>query len=297
MPTNPIIKLLETEEAALQTPGHFWAGHNIKHCYCMLITGRCGSTLVTNLIKSLNIFGNPDEFFTEDFIPYAVSEFGTNRFSQLLPYVIAKYSAGAAFGFQIDPLRLERMKPYWDIVQSLQDSSISLVVMKRYDLLSQAYSYLVSKKSGLWHLYPGSNLIGGASSDQFIENLSTTELDGLVLDLFSEVYLILQNEMSIDAIIRKSRTPPVAITYEETIADRFHSLYKIFRGLNADAAAIEMLYENKDSLQRDLTLKNPYMCKERLLDRVYANYRDIATTINTERVCLLDEVAKIIGRQ
>jgi hypothetical protein len=39
-----------------------WNGSTINSSYIIFITGRCGSTLLTHLIKSTQLAGDPDEY-------------------------------------------------------------------------------------------------------------------------------------------------------------------------------------------------------------------------------------------
>ena len=295
MQPTPLTSILAPHQKITISPPTFWGQIGIKKCYCILITGRCGSTLLTKLISSINAFGQPDEFFTEEMLPYLVARYKTSIFSEILPALVEDSSPGRTFGFQIDPMRLSWIQPYWDLATAFQESWISLIVMKRYDLISQAFSYLISKKSGRWHIFSSnSDEDNTCTPDSFLANYGPSDLDLIGQELLKELLLILRSERSIQNLLDETGISPLTITYEELLADRHYVMFKLFRSLGADQAAMDSLQAQKMSLSKNPTLKNPYDFKEILIERLFVSYPDLMNAINSERYSLIPCIESII---
>lgn len=297
MAHNLLKKILADVPAVASTSSAFWNNHDVKHAYCLLITGRCGSTLLGKILSQLGIFGNPEEFFTEEMLPHLVSRYNTNSFDQLLPMIIDDNKRNNTFGFQIDPLRLSWILEYWDLGASIVDKSMSIAVMKRYDLLSQAYSYLSSKSSGIWHVFSSSDSSFAFSPDSIMNIADEESLNALTRRLFIELRLILQCEKDIETFLAAVDIVPVSITYEEFISDRFFCLYKLLRGLGAENDTISGLIDRREVITSNPTKKTVYHSKEMLFDHVYKNYRHIALVINESRSDMLPEIDNVLRQQ
>lgn len=294
MTPNKLRPLLGPAHEAIKTSNEYWSSLQIDNAYILVITGRCGSTLLTRLLSSLSLFGKPDELFTEEFLPYMIDKYKCSSISSLLPCIVKDNSSNRSFGFQIDPLRLSWLSDYWDIASSVGDSSLKFGAIIRYDLLSQAYSYLASKKSGIWHRYSHSADPGEYSTDSVLDITDTGVIASISKELLVELYLILKSEEAINQLARMTSIRPVMITYEELISDRFHAIYKLMRGLGADDSVICGLVGKRESLDLNPTIKNTYTHKEAIFDYLYKTNRELLLNLNTERSALLEEVRATI---
>lgn len=291
---NPFDSIILGSDPKIVTSKDYWREKNVDHAYCILITGRCGSTLLGKIISNLDLFGTPDEYFTEEMLPHLVERYKTASLSKILANVLATSKRNNIFGFQIDPLRLEWLLEYWDLRQAVADGSLSLATMRRYDLLSQAYSYLASKETGIWHILSNDVSIATSNSAELLRSRDQSTLRVFARRLFIELHLILNSESRITAFTKSTGVKTAGVTYEEFISDRFSCLYKLLRGLGADDYIVEGLIRNKDSIFSDPTRKILHQSKEILFDYIYKHYRDVSIEINEARVGLADEVASIV---
>lgn len=295
MATNKIQSLLGDTPNPVTTSVDYWSSHDIDLAYVIVITGRCGSTLLTHLVSSLSLFGKPDELFTEEMLPHMIRKYRSSEISCLLSNIAKDASSNRTFGFQIDPLRLSWLQSHWDICDDIRRSSIRFGAMIRQDLLSQAYSYLSSKRSGIWHTFSSQNSNIKESIDSSLSVSDSSVLAVLAKELLIELTLILRSEDMINMVARESNTKPVIISYEELITDRFHTIYKLMRGLGASYAVTSSLDAKRDLLQAEPTLKSSYTYKEIIFDYLYENYRDIVVSLNTDRTALCQEIAMVIA--
>jgi LPS sulfotransferase NodH len=127
-----------------------WQAHGVTHPYVIFMTGRCGSTWLTSILKNTGLVGNPGEFFNGD-----VAKRECRTPSGLGDYflsVVDRESTNGRFGIEIDAIRLKQIELFVDWPSVFPTGSAMTFFLYRRDILAQAWSWVSAKKSGLWHI-------------------------------------------------------------------------------------------------------------------------------------------------
>lgn len=269
----------------------------LQNAYCILITGRCGSTLLTKLIKSIGLFGNPDEFFSEDYLPYLIRNAGSSEWPLVLNEAIKLGTMGSVFGFQIDAIRLRRINPFMDLESAICDTNAPLpcLYMRREDVFGQAYSYTIAKKTSIWHEYAiDAKQNDGSSKDYFVADLTIKDIKLLCKDIIKDACIILQNEEYIENLLSKRQHRVATLTYEQLVTDRFYSVYRAVYGLQATREVLNACRERREKLLGNPTIKSTYTQREIVFEAMHKQYGDIIESINTCRSSIIPELRQLI---
>lgn len=271
--------------------------HGLHNAYCILITGRCGSTLLTKLIKGIGLFGNPDEFFSEDYLPYLIRNAGCSEWPLVLNEAIKLGTMGRVFGFQIDAIRLRRINPFMGLESAICDTKTPLpcLYMRREDIIAQAYSYTIARKTSSWHDYAiDSRHKDSTGKDAFLATLTKSDIRMFCKDVMKDACLILQNEQYIENLLSKREHRVATLTYEQLISDRFYSVYRAVYGLQATREVLDACREQREKILSNPTLKSSYTQRESIFEAMHEHFGDIIDAINTCRSSILPELCKLI---
>lgn len=266
----------------------------VSHAYCILITGRCGSTLLSKLIGSLDSFGLPDEYFSEEFVPHVSKRLATECWNDIFSDIICNGMRGSVFGFQIDPLRLRQIDSLLGISAALvSEENFPCLYMRREDILAQAYSYAVSKLTGHWHVFSDSGN-EPLTADSFLGGLTCDQRRDFCKQVLQEALLIFGYETAIENILdqRPQKTP--ILSYEQLIADRNFSVYRSLLELGASPVVLEQTLARKADLEKSPTKKQSYAYRELIFRDLYEHCKDIVLSVNTERSSIVADVRQAL---
>ena len=272
--------------------------HRLQNAYCILITGRCGSTLLTNLIQSIGLFGNPREFFSERFLPFLIRNAGSSEWSLVLNEAIRAGTMGHVFGFQIDAMRLRRINPFMDLESAICNVNAPLpcLYMRREDIISQAYSYAIAKKTSIWHEFANdAKSKDSPGKDSFLATLPMIEIKLFCKDIMKETYLILQNEQYIEGLLERRQQKVATLTYEQLISDRFYSMYRALFALQATREVLDACREQRDKILSNPTLKSSYTQRETVFEVMHEQFGDMVHAINECRSLILPELRRLLN--
>ena len=224
-------QLLETVRQESPTEGEppllrsfDWHEHGIKQPYLIFMTGRCGSTWLTNLLRKTRLVGNPDEFLNADVARYKIKP-GQSGLQEYFSGVVRTESMHGRFGLQVDPLRLVQSQAIIDWPAVFPTAGTQCFYLYRQDLLAQAWSWVVAQRSGYWH-----------ANGQFTDVAQNRSLDYVPTErqLAEEMVRIRATEEQLDAFFVRFGYKPQYIPYESLLSELSTQLSLIFLKLGLD---------------------------------------------------------------
>lgn len=259
-----------------------------ERLYLILFTGRCGSTLLTSLVKGCQDFGNPEEFLNEEFVTYWFRENGRLNFSAYLKFIGKINSSDKIFGLEIDPLRLYcYLEEGFLSEEDIFSGKYGLIWMHREDLVAQSYSYASAKQSGRWHNFKTE------------ETIHSTVEEGAVTDadLWIELLSIFHTEWWTEMMFKKNNVQPLRITYEQLVSDRVAVLSSVLAEASGsvEKPGVDLLvqgdlerlkYSNKHKWYADFFARN-----RRLINKI-GQFRRECAHVDTVTEFLIAEGVK-----
>lgn len=272
---NPLKELFPQSALPINIDDIDWAGLGIKNKYYVLFTGRSGSTLLTKLLNNTGLCGNPDEFFSEGYIKYTKHDAPGEGFRDYFEYTAKKHKKNGYFGFEIDAQRFFWLNQLIRLDQAMRpELRIPIVWLTRQDLIAQAYSFAMAKKTGLWHLHAN----GRTSQTEIINNIDSID-DDLI---WKELLLVLRWEQKIESMFAEVGCYPLRVTYEQLVSDQSVTLARIMAhiGLSPDdiGGAMDLISKNDQP-----TVKLQYEDRVDFLTRFYVKYSALINQIYSNR--------------
>lgn len=255
--------------------------------YIIFFTGRCGSTLLTHLIKETHLCGFPDEFFNDSFIHYAFKVNGEMTFREYISWLINKHSENGYFGFEIDPMRLGWLQYFHEfkVDNLLSQENTKFIWLTRKDIVSQGFSYAMAKKRGLWHNF--SNDTKEASTD--VQDPELTDEN-----VWIEIFSILADEQWMETGFQRTNVSPLRIDYETLIAERQLTLGRILNWIGITEDTIK----NITFPSVDPTSKLAYDTKTMWLLGFFNRYSKILDFLQDNRQTInVDELFEQLNSQ
>jgi len=114
----------------------------------MVFTPRSGSTWFGSLLKSTGVFGYPDEYLNQDFMPSVVREVGARTEVDYLN-AVATVSASENRIFLIQVVWGHILKCEIDFFEHFNHAYV--IYLRRGDILAQAISLYIAQQSGVFH--------------------------------------------------------------------------------------------------------------------------------------------------
>lgn len=259
-----------------------WEARGIRVPYLIFITGRCGSTWLSNLLADSQLCGQPHEFFNESITRLYGKEYGTTSLPDYFDTIVDNFSSGGCFGMQVDASRFFRLQSIVEWNQIFDSRSV-FISMTRHNVLSQAFSYVQAKLSGHWHDYKAED---GARGD------GRVQIDDRVF--WGEVVQILHQERQFDRLIDLLKLKVLRITYEDLATERNTTLLRIMRALGVPREqGVDYVKQCEDKTQK---LASP--TKDDVLSDVIYRYDDIVRAIMSRRTTIqANEIVALLREQ
>lgn len=200
--------------------------------YVMFITGRCGSTWLTELLKATGVAGDPREWLNSDIATY--SEALTDSLSGYFANVVARHSSGDRFGLQIDPIRVRDTLRLVDWETVFPPNRTQTFFLYRRDLAAQAWSWVHARKSGIWH-----------SSDQDRREGIDPDHAPTTRELVDEIVALRRREEYLFAFWAERGYEPRFLEYETLAADPSATVATILRDLGSSDDEAERLCKSE----------------------------------------------------
>lgn len=207
---NPLLAdLPEDRSEKVILPAFDWEQRGIHIPYAIFITGRCGSTLLSHMIKDTGLAGAPDEYFNEGFVASYSKGLAQKSFSNYFDHVVRQYSSNWRFGFQIDWYRLRNLEKLVDFSNVFPNHRSTFCYMTRRDIVGQAWSYATAKATGVWHDFTDSSEHGDTPAPVLTDEA-----------IWREIWILLEAERQMEAFFARQRITPLRIDYEMFICDK-----------------------------------------------------------------------------
>ncbi len=217
------------------------SGSAIKSSYIIFITGRCGSTLLTRLIKATQLAGDPNEYLNIDYIKRARWR---GSLSAYLKEIIRRTASNGCFGLEIDWIHLRFLEPLLDFELVFPPVQTTFFYMTRRDIVAQAWSFASAKTTGVWQNY----------ADTIASSMSHSDTIALSdKQIWHEILLILEAEMRFEQFFKRHHIKPTRIDYEMLMTSRRDVLGLMLLKLGCD---LESIVAHTDQII-DQTLKIP----------------------------------------
>jgi len=244
-----------------------WHAAGVEKTYIILVTGRCGSTHLAELLKSTHLCGEPSEYFNELYLPHYAEAAKAADLRDYIRRIAASYSSNGCFGFKIDYWRLEALRSLVDFDALFPSSATTHFLMTRQDIVSQAYSFAVARATGNWH----------ETSE------ATTEREYLPEDreIWLELLLIAAGESGLAHALSSSRRTAIRLTYEEMVQDRQGIVGKVLDALRIEHETIVMPDARKGEVRQIA-----YKARDAHVSEFRTKYVDAIAVLEEQRECL-----------
>lgn len=242
---NPLLSLFLDGQTIAETGATTlnWADYGIRSPYVIFITGRCGSTLLTRLIRDTRLAGNPTEHFNINWLKQS----SPTTFAAYLDRIIRQSSSNGFFGFEIDWFNLRFLDHFLDFTSTFSVETAKFFYMTRRDILAQALSYASAKATGIWQIYSD-------TTDSNVSRVSRPRAQALDDQaVWHEIMLILEAELKLEQFFQRNRLKPIRIDYEMLITSKRDVLGLVLLNIGCD---IEAIAAKTDEIV-DKTLKIP----------------------------------------
>jgi LPS sulfotransferase NodH len=239
-----------TSAAANRLSEFDWREHDVDLSYVVFFTGRSGSTWLGRLLQDSGSCGAPLEFFNESFVQAIEPKIQEKSVSQYFSWIVKHYGTCGCFGAEIDAWRFEHLRQYMDIETVFPPGLRAFFWLTREDVVSQAYSFAVAKRTGRWHTFHEAGKI---------DSINQAVSDG---EVWRQVLLVLSQEQSMQRFFDDKGLKPHRLTYEQLVADKYMTIMRVMDQLRRSGPQIEAYIEQiRDSTQQiQYSDKYAYLC-------------------------------------
>ena len=203
-----------------------WGSHGVSHAYLILMTGRCGSTWLTSILRETRLAGNPGEFFNAA-VARRESD-GAQGLQGYLGALASKETSNGRFGLEIDSTRLRHIEALVDWRSVFPAASTASFFLYRTNLLAQAWSWASARKSGLWHV----RTYAKVPTPTVSEALPTSA------ELIQEMVRIRRDEQYLGKFFDRYGYRPYYLDYESLLTELDTEIRTILRILSVDLEKI-----------------------------------------------------------
>lgn len=237
----------------------------------ILFTGRCGSTELVASISATGLCGEPDEYFNEETIPETAKDWQCTSIDSYVAKLIETKSINRTFCFKIDGFRLRALKAMISPTRFFPKTNFNYLYMNRRNVLEQALSYALAKRSGKWH-----SLAGQERSSQSTDDCSLLT----DLEIWQEIALVLDQEFHIENHIVESAINVIRIDYEMFCSNRWAVLADVLLHSGCQLEEVQQAMQNA----RETYQRNHYDASK--YSRIHAfktRYRELLTHLLLRR--------------
>lgn len=212
--TNLIRRVLEENQVELSPKAldlsEQLREQGITQSYIIVMTGRCGSTWLATALSKVAGYGKPLEYYSEEGLPHYWKYDKPQTFSDVFLGIARKYSDQGKFGFKINPQRLFWLNQLVNLPKTFAPDTTAWLDMRRWNLVKQALSFVVAKKTGLWHRFKSAG-----QADSVFDEITISDQD-----IWREIFYIVEAEQQVDEFYSQNNIVPLRIWYEELFDSR-----------------------------------------------------------------------------
>ena len=269
-------KLLQTLDEPLPGAGagpmlreFDWQAHGVTHPYVIFMTGRCGSTWLTTVLKNTGLAGHPMEYFNGDVARREREFSGATGLADYFSAAVRRDATGGRFGVEIDAVRMQQVEPFVDWRAVFPPDRITAFFLHRRDILAQAWSWVAAKKTGIWHLRANRN---------FVQEPKDTSLP-TDAELAREIVRIREGEEYLEAFFARIGYKPFYLDYELLMAELTTEVATILRLLGFDEERIAAA----PVAEVGATRKMQYSDRQLVLSQFNHRHRDAMAQLRRDR--------------
>jgi len=269
---NPLLAQFPEDQIAGKSAGiHFdWSEYGISTPYVIFITGRCGSTLLSNLIKDTHLAGAPEEYFNVDNISRLNRRYRAKSFLSYLQNIVESSKCRGRFGSEIDWWQLRQLDLIFGFSGIFPPAKTKFFYMTRRDIVAQAYSFAAAKSTGIWHHYSGTPTIEAGNPSPSLTDKR----------IWGEIVLLLESEKQMERFFTQNAIKPIRLDYEMLMASRMNVLKLILLNLGCD---VDSIIRQAD-ITTDRTHKDPRDNSQQIL-AFRSKYSNLLTAVENARGC------------
>lgn len=246
---------------------------SVSQGYVIVMTGRSGSTWLAAALDQLPGFGNPLEYFSEAGFAHYWTFNTPQDFSDVFSGMVRRYADQGCFGFKINPERFFWLGSLVDLGATFCQPNIAWIDMRRWNLVKQALSFSVAKKSGVWHQF-----VGKQSSTNATANNKQAEISDL--DLWNELLAVLKQEQAMDEFYSRYSVSPMRVFYEEIFDSKSSLLIRVCQQIRPNQSVDlsshsdkTMKFDKGEYAQVESRFTEKYAI---ILNEIYSNRANIA---------------------
>lgn len=231
-----------------------WNSLGVTHPYIIFMTGRCGSTWLTSILKKTGLAGNPEEFFNGDVANR--ERRGTAGFSDYFSSVVRRQASNGRFGVEVDAARLRELDSLvsWRTVFPVEKAA-SFFLYRR-NIVAQAWSWASAAKSGFWH-----SRVGAVQPVQVATAVGSSV--PTEAELIRALIKIRQGEEFLEDFFSRNHYQPYYVDYETLMSELATEVMIILSKLGIDDEVLMAM----PALQDDVFAKIEYSTKHHVLSK------------------------------
>ncbi|MBX6382998.1 MAG: hypothetical protein IRZ07_08475 [Microbispora sp.] len=249
-----------------------WDRLGVEVPYIIFMTGRCGSTRLTHLLRASNLCGVPYELFNEISIPTFNRKIQARSFGDCFQGVVRQHNAGRRFGFEIDVWRFLHPQAFLDLDACFPAGRSVFFWMPRDDIVAQAYSFATAKLRGHWHVFHDAKEAAPPSAEAVPDDAAVWE----------EILRILARAQRMAEFAAERGLRLHRLTYEQLVTDKHIVVMRIMDLLRCPLPAVQAYLRGMD----DQTARLRYDGKVAYLGEFSRRYRPLIEPVLAERTRL-----------
>jgi LPS sulfotransferase NodH len=247
--------------------GFDWDAHGVTNPYVIFMTGRCGSTWLTTVLKNTGLAGHPLEYFNGDIAQREVR--GAVGLEQYFASVVERDTREGRFGLEIDAVRMQQVEPLLDWNGVFPPDRVATFFLHRRDILAQAWSWVAAAKTGIWHLRANKNFV----------QVPKDTTPPTHAELAAEIVRIRKGEEYLEAFFDRSGYAPFYLDYELLMTELATEVATILRLLGWDEERIAAA----PIAEQGATSKLSYSERHAVLADFNHRYRDVMAQVRRDR--------------
>ena len=200
--------------------------------YCIASTPRSGSTLISRMLLSSNLAGDPKQYLNP-LLMQAWQKINKKNlsFSDYIKELEAKRTTNNGFfGIKIHGRHLEELskKISAKSVISFVESFDKFIFISRKDKINQAISYYIARSTGVFHF----------DQEDWIEEFKIPQPDFNPIKILNHLSFILKEEMLWESFFEKINKPVYRINHEDFVKEYAKKSKEIFDFLGIESSNI-----------------------------------------------------------
>jgi LPS sulfotransferase NodH len=190
--------------------------------YCIASTPRSGSTLISRMLLSSQLAGDPKEYLSPLLIQawHKINQRNISFSNYIKELENRRTSKNGFFGIKIHGRHLEELskKTSFKSVISILENFDKFIFVSRKDKISQAISYHIARSTGIFH----------HDQEHWLEEFDIPQPKFNAVQMLNHLSDILREEKIWEELLNKINKPIYKISYEDLVKDYSTKSKEIF---------------------------------------------------------------------